>query len=154
MVANPKLILFPSSSSSNLPDSHIHVFVYGTLKPGGRYHNECFRGRIAAMQEAIALGTLYNLPHLGYPAMTHGNDPVYGFVISFSDPAVLNDLDELEGYDATRSPSENEYDRQRIEIFTPERFPLGTAWVYLMSCERIQDQGGILLLQGTWEVNL
>ena len=44
----------------------VQVFVYGTLKRGGRYHTYCVGGVMTA--EARVEGLLYDLPE-GYPAI-------------------------------------------------------------------------------------
>ena len=59
----------------------LQVFVYGTLKPGGRYHQRyCGEFLTEAVTLVIALGHLYDFPQLGYPAMTHGNDWVKSYL--------------------------------------------------------------------------
>jgi gamma-glutamylcyclotransferase (GGCT)/AIG2-like uncharacterized protein YtfP len=51
-----------------LPEpSHLRVFVYGTLKQGGRNHPAYCRG-ILAVEPARVLGQLYDLP-AGYPML-------------------------------------------------------------------------------------
>ncbi len=129
--------------------SGTQVFVYGTLKPGYiNYHRYC-AGKTTAEQPAIAFGQLYALP-IGYPAMTPGPDPVSGFLFTFADPAILNTLDVLEQYHPDRASSENEYQRQIIDVFDTDGHTLGAAWVYLMSPERAHQQGGMLLTSGNW----
>ncbi|MDX2212025.1 MAG: gamma-glutamylcyclotransferase [Oculatellaceae cyanobacterium bins.114] len=130
----------------------LSVFVYGTLKPGGFYYKQYCEGRVVASYEAIALGQLYDLP-LGYPAMTTGNDPVRGYVLEFNQPEVLQDLDELEGYDPQRSPDQNEYERVWVEVFDRDRHSLGFAWTYVMTTEQALSLGGVLLPQGVWICN-
>jgi gamma-glutamylcyclotransferase (GGCT)/AIG2-like uncharacterized protein YtfP len=127
----------------------IAVFVYGTLKPGGFYFPQYCQGRVVESYAAIAQGNLFDLP-MGYPAMTAGNGWVQGYVLTFNDPAVLQELDQLEGYDPDGSALENEYQRQEIDIFDPDHQPLGQAWAYLMLPERVQQSSGIWLPNGQW----
>lgn len=133
--------------------SPIDVFVYGTLKPGNRYYQQYCRGKTRDERAAIAYGQLYDLPTFGYPAMTVGVDRVYGFLLSFTEPEILAQLDDLEGYHPQRSPSQNEYERVQIEVFHPENpeISLAWAWVYLQSRDRVQSLGGILLADGCWQ---
>ena len=127
----------------------LNVFVYGTLQPGEFYYSQYCEGKVMRVCEAIAFGQLYDLP-MGYPAMTLGDRPVYGALLSFADPAILNSLDELEGYDPRRSPTENEYERQQIEVFSLDGRSLGLAWIYLMTAVQVQLLGGVLLPEGQW----
>ncbi|MBW4621273.1 MAG: gamma-glutamylcyclotransferase [Cyanosarcina radialis HA8281-LM2] len=126
------------------------VFVYGTLKPGEANYQIYCAGKVLAERRAIAFGRLFSLP-AGYPAMTSGNCPVHGFLLSFADIAILDDLDRLEDYQRERPCHENEYDRQLIPTFSPDGRSLGLAWVYLMNLDRVSDRGGVLLADGWWE---
>lgn len=133
--------------------SSIDVFVYGTLKPGHRYYQQYCLGKTIHERVAIAYGQLYHLPTFGYPAMTVGVDRVFGFLLSLTDPEILTQLDDLEGYNPMRLPSQNEYNRIQIEVFDPEtpEISIGWAWVYLQSRDRVQELGGILLPDGCWQ---
>jgi gamma-glutamylcyclotransferase (GGCT)/AIG2-like uncharacterized protein YtfP len=126
-----------------------HIFVYGTLKPG-ESNFDLYCQQALQIQEAIAHGTLYDFPALGYPAMTSGDSLVYGFLLSFGDPQILVALDELEDYSADRPPEQNEYDRQKIQTFSLSHQSPGNAWVYLMEPEKAKRLGGVLLSQGRW----
>ncbi len=152
------------------------IFVYGTLKPGEANYDRYCAGRVTFQCAAIAPGYLYALP-VGYPAMVAidrgavpGAEPerhrqnypaadletgkseaiVWGYLLKFSDPSCLRQLDELEDYFPQRSPSENEYYRTSVALLTPERQPLGSAWVYLMEPQRVRQMGGRRVLQGQW----
>ena len=125
------------------------VFVYGTLKPGEVNHARYCSGAVA--QPAIAYGQLYALP-AGYPAMTETvkGGPVYGYLLRFYDPARLKHLDALEDYHPKRPKEENEYYRRRRSIFTVAGEPIGSAWIYFMTPQRVHRMGGIALPQGRW----
>jgi gamma-glutamylcyclotransferase (GGCT)/AIG2-like uncharacterized protein YtfP len=130
-------------------DSQVNIFVYGTLKPGeANFDRYC--QNVLEIQAALAHGTLYDLP-LGYPAMTPGNSPVYGFLLSFAHPQILLELDELEDYCPDRPMEENEYYRQRIQTFSLSHQSLGDAWAYLMEPEKAKRLGGVLLSKGQWK---
>ncbi|MEL7501614.1 MAG: gamma-glutamylcyclotransferase family protein [Cyanobacteria bacterium J06554_6] len=126
------------------------VFVYGTLKPGGQYHDEYCGRYLVKAEGAIARGQLYDFPQLGYPGMTAGDGWVQGYLLSFSSHAVLEKLDWLEDYDPQASPEENEYVRHQASIWTLDGRPLGMAWVYLMDTLRVQALGGVHLVNGVW----
>ena len=133
----------------------LRVFVYGTLKPGGRYHQPCCGDALTAAIPAVVKGELYDFARRGYPAMTAGDDWVKGYLLIFEQSAeicaeVLRRLDRLEGYRAERSEAENEYLRRWVEIFTPDYQPLGQSWVYVMRREQALLQGGHYLASGVW----
>lgn len=128
----------------------VNVFVYGTLKPGEANYQSFCAGRVLEARRAVAFGQLFALP-FGYPAMTLGENPVHGFLLSFPDETVLLCLDWLEDYQANRLVGDNEYTRQQIVTYSPvDTSLLGTAWVYLMSLEQVQSLGGTLLANGWW----
>ncbi len=73
----------------------LRVFVYGSLKPGyWNYQRYCAK-KIVEEQPALTRGELYHLKLVGYPAMTEGDRLVQGFVLSFTDFSVLEQLDSL-----------------------------------------------------------
>jgi gamma-glutamylcyclotransferase (GGCT)/AIG2-like uncharacterized protein YtfP len=125
------------------------VFVYGTLKPGECNYLRYCEGKVVDACPAIARGQLFVLS-AGYPAMISGEGKVYGFLLSFADVAILEDLDQLEDYHPQREPAQNEYQRQEIEIFDRNLKSLGTVWAYFMSVDRVRSLGGIWLPDGTW----
>lgn len=126
------------------------VFVYGTLKPGESNYLRYCEGKVVDACPAIARGQLFALP-VGYPAMVAGEGIVCGFLLCFANAAILDDLDRLEDYNPLREPTENEYQRQEIEICDRHFKPLGTAWAYCMVPDRVRALGGIWLPDGTWE---
>jgi gamma-glutamylcyclotransferase (GGCT)/AIG2-like uncharacterized protein YtfP len=82
--------------------------------------------------------------------MTLGNGKVDGYLLSFADSTLLTALDDLEDYRSTRPISDNLYNRQSIEIFQPKGLSLGWAWVYLMTLEKVDNLGGMPLIDGCW----
>lgn len=127
----------------------VKVFVYGTLKPGECNYQRYCTG-VVEEKCAIALGQLFSLP-FGYPAMTSGNSPVHGFLLSFTDARILAQLDLLEDYDPQRPVTENEYYRQLIEVYDEALTSLGNAWAYLMTPAQVNSFGGVPLPSGRWE---
>lgn len=126
-----------------------NVFVYGTLKPGEVNYQHYCAGKVLEVKRAIAFGKLFALP-LGYPAITKGESPVQGFLLSFPDWAILHELDVLEGFNPLAPVAQNEYHRQKIETYNLSFVPLGSAWVYLMTPEQINLLNGFLLADGWW----
>jgi gamma-glutamylcyclotransferase (GGCT)/AIG2-like uncharacterized protein YtfP len=128
----------------------LKVFVYGTLKPGESNYRYC--ADAIAQLEAYTWGRLFHLP-LGYPAMTSGTSKVRGFLLTFKDETILESLDALEDYQPQRSPQDNEYQRQKISIYSLAGKPLGKAWSYLMTDDKVKQLNGIFLPSGCWAGN-
>ena len=129
---------------------NLRFFVYGTLKPGEVNYERYCTNNVIASQRAISRGQLFALP-MGYPAMTPGNQPVHGFLLTFSNPTILATLDKLEGYHGDDRPyTVNLYNRLEIEVFQSDGLSLGLAWAYLMTPQQVQQFGGQLLPEGCW----
>ncbi|MBD2485895.1 MULTISPECIES: gamma-glutamylcyclotransferase family protein [Planktothrix] len=128
----------------------IHVFVYGTLKPGESNYLRYCQGRVIAQRPAVVQGKLYDLS-LGYPGLVAGDGIVQGVILSFSDPNIFIDLDQLEDYQPHRPPEENEYQRQQIPVFDLNHQPLGLVWAYLMDMTKVQVYSGVLIPDGCWK---
>ncbi len=154
------------------------VFVYGTLKPGGRFWEKYCAGRVVESKRARVRGRLFHLRKAGYPAMAEDttHDPrdqtaagwVRGWWLVLKSETALRGLDELEGYRPGREPQENEYQRVRRECFAeiedsklkiqhqpdPESQSgpsLGEAWVYVMTPDWITRLSGALVKDGEWD---
>ncbi|WP_035986794.1 gamma-glutamylcyclotransferase [Leptolyngbya sp. KIOST-1] len=125
-----------------------HLFVYGTLKPGERAFEPFCAPHLVASQQALAMGRLYHLP-LGYPAMTREAGWVQGVLLTFPSAACLQPIDAFEDYDPDR-PAASEYQRDRHPVFTPQRQPLCTAWIYTMTRDRVIALDGQWLPDGYW----
>jgi gamma-glutamylcyclotransferase (GGCT)/AIG2-like uncharacterized protein YtfP len=64
---------------------YLHVFVYGTLKPGEVNFDRYCGNKVIASRRVYIDGNLYHLPRLGYPGAIHGDRQVHGFVLAFND---------------------------------------------------------------------
>jgi len=127
----------------------VRVFVYGTLKPGEINYQRYCTNQVVEAQKATTLGQLFALP-MGYPAMTMGKELVHGYLLSFAEPLIIHVLDDLEGYQPSRRMSENLYNRQEVEVYNLQGLSWGWAWIYMMNPERVQQLGGIHLVDGCW----
>ncbi|MEB3217962.1 MAG: gamma-glutamylcyclotransferase [Nostocales cyanobacterium 94392] len=127
----------------------LRVFVYGTLKPGEAYYEFYCSKKIIDATKAYVFGELYALPQ-GYPAITQGNNFVYGYLLSFANNEVLNNLDQLEDYHPQKPMSENLYNRKEVEVFDLENNSLGLAWVYFMSFDQICQLKATPQTDGWW----
>ena len=128
----------------------LKFFVYGTLKPGESNYQRYCGGKVVEEKVAIAYGNLFHLPVFGYPAMTLGDTPVQGYLLTFADADVLQDIDKLQDYYPHRLPAENLYNRQQIEVFDRDGSGFGLAWIYLMTAQQVEKLGGVLLPLGSW----
>jgi gamma-glutamylcyclotransferase (GGCT)/AIG2-like uncharacterized protein YtfP len=81
---------------SNQPTNK--VFVYGTLKPGGRYHHVAQGAGAFTFEKAYLENfVLYHLEPEGYPAIIPGSGQVHGYVFAYKDiERALVMLDQLE----------------------------------------------------------
>jgi len=135
----------------------LNLFVYGTLQPGGRFHDDfCARETFIALR-AWTAGRLYDFPHRGYPAAAEDPDGrIHGHVLCFSAaaPTLLTRLDDLEGYDPRRPAANNLYYRTEVEVFTLDASGRTMpAWCYFMPLERILRSGGVYLESGCWRAD-
>lgn len=126
------------------------IFVYGTLKPGGRYHRRYLQGRKHSALPGYVRGRLYTLRD-GYPAMTEGDDWIKGCLIAFDDDRILQDLDKLEEYYPDHPRHESFYYRAEVPCFDCDKRELMPAWVYLMDPATVRTEQGVYLPKGTWE---
>ncbi len=131
-------------------NNQIDVFVYGTLKPGECNYQRYCQGRVLAQRPALSRGKLCALS-LGYPGMVAGDGIVEGVILSFADPSIFLDLDQLEDYQPHRPAEENEYQRQQIPVFDLNHQPLGLVWVYLMDIKTVESYSGVLIPDGCWK---
>ena len=126
------------------------MFVYGTLKPGEVNYSPYCQGKVIEAIRGYTRGRLYTLS-LGYPAMTEGEGKVRGFLLTFADRAILADLDQLEDFQAERSPEDNEYQRRLTIVYQLSGKLLGEAWCYFMTPAKIKQLQGVLLPSGWWQ---
>ncbi len=133
------------------PTEH-NVFVYGTLKPGGRYWPEFCAGKVDEAVPAKVRGKLYDL-HVGYPGLRlSGEGWVQGYVLHFRHEADFLRLDELEGYHPHRPYHENEYIRLKVAAFTPEGKSMGEVWAYEITEGMLEQLKGTRIPAGDWPV--
>ncbi|MBD2605444.1 gamma-glutamylcyclotransferase [Scytonema hofmannii FACHB-248] len=127
----------------------LKVFVYGTLKPGEANYQRYCAFQVVDAKKAYTFGKLFALP-MGYPAMTLGDSLVYGYLLTFVDSKVLNNLDILEDYQPSRQMSQNLYNRQEVEIYDLEGRSLGMSWVYLMTPNQVSQLKGSRQQRDGW----
>ena len=135
--------------------SSLNVFVYGTLKPGEINYLSYCEGKVVSQISGYVRGDLYALP-AGYPAMTEGNNQVYGVLLTFNnanDANILTSLDLLENYQPQRLSELNQYNRRLVTVYDTEDRAIAQAWAYFMTTDKIRQHQGIRLASGSWTGN-
>lgn len=125
------------------------VFVYGTLKPGGKYYKIFCEGKTIEERKCWTKGCLFALT-FGYPAMIKGDNQVFGYLLSFTSFKDLENLDKLEGYSGIPNSPLNEYEREKIMVYDESNAPLEEAWTYFMTQEKVDSFQGVFLPSGWW----
>ncbi|MFD7013024.1 gamma-glutamylcyclotransferase family protein [Streptomyces sp. NPDC059161] len=136
---------------SPAPEPALPFFVYGTLRPGQRYHQRFLCGRTVSERPALLPGALlYDGP--GYPYAVAGDGTITGTLIEVA-PAdhaeLLAELDELEDHFGPGHPR-NTYDRLVREVLVDGRTV--RSWVYLAAprLDRELRASGTLIPGGDW----
>ncbi|MFC4766659.1 gamma-glutamylcyclotransferase family protein [Effusibacillus consociatus] len=134
-----------------------YVFVYGTLRPGQKYHH-LIEKFVEKTIPAFVKGRLYHLRE-GYPALLLERDlsssveivPVRGDLLGFTelDP-VLPILDELEDYFGPRDPR-NMYERVTTLAITSDQSAISST-VYVFSGEKLDwlERNAVPIPTGDW----
>jgi gamma-glutamylcyclotransferase (GGCT)/AIG2-like uncharacterized protein YtfP len=118
------------------------VFVYGTLKRGGRYHH-LVAPHVREAREGSVPGALVDAG--GYPGWVAGEGRVHGEIFCLGRTAeALEKLDHLEGY---RGPGDlrNLYERVLVAVKTEGGEVRAWAYRYLGS-----TVGRLRVSSGTW----
>jgi len=121
------------------------IFVYGTLKKGFPNHHRIFGGYDIKITPACTYGKLYDLGW--YPAITVGTDKVFGELIEFDNPEILQKVDYLEGYKG-ENHQHNYYERREVDVFMGSNSV--KAWVYFMNSDRVKRNISKLIKSGKW----
>jgi gamma-glutamylcyclotransferase (GGCT)/AIG2-like uncharacterized protein YtfP len=129
-------------------------FVYGTLRPGGRYWSNV-SDYIEHYEPALLEGfAIYHLPE-GYPAMIADEDAsVFGdvlYVRSRCNDLVLDILDEIEG--CNQPGRANLYDRLKVEVkrLGARMQPVvADTYVYASARHAYLRSAGTRVIHGDW----
>jgi len=134
------------------------LFVYGTLREGGRHHAWLLRTHPLGLSHAYTPGRLFHLPEAGFPAAVPGPDPgtpppgsgwVVGEFVGYEEKedleAALRDLDQLE--DVAGGLFE-----RRVRPMILDSGHSYAAWVYVFPEGRLSAlyKGAIEILDGDW----
>lgn len=135
------------------------IFLYGTLREGGRDHAWLLRTSPEGLTRAYAPGRLFHLPTAGFPAMVAGEAPalappgpgwVVGEFAGYEDEGALEgalqDLDALEDVEGGR------FERVVLPILLDSGHRFG-AWTYLFPPDRLPrlERDAVELPSGNWQ---
>ena len=151
-VAQPVEVVYPDHTPDQAGGA-VNVFVYGTLQPGERFHDDICSPFTFSASKAWVQGRLFDFPELGYPAAVEDpHSKIYGYLLRFEQPArsLLHALDQLEGYNPHGPPEDNLYYRLTVTVWPTNHSRPIRAWCYFMTLERVKAQGGVALPNGHW----
>lgn len=122
------------------------IALYGSLMRGFGVMDELGIGdRIRFVGPCIVKGELFDLGR--YPGMRHGDGRVIGELYALLEVDVIVDLDEFEGYAASR-PRESLYLRETVTLIEP---PGVESWVYVYN--DVPDASR-RIVSGDWRAHL
>ncbi|MFF2845898.1 gamma-glutamylcyclotransferase family protein [Streptomyces sp. NPDC058001] len=136
------------------PGPALPFFVYGTLRPGGTYHDPYLRGSTSAEEPGRLVGAvLYEGPGYPYAVATPDTRTVHGELITARPAAyarVLAALDRLEEFTVPGDPG-NLYERVVRAVHRADGTTV-SAWVYLAAphVEARLLATGTLVTSGDW----
>lgn len=104
-----------------MTDETINIFVYGTLKVGGRFASRFDKFRVS-VKKATTIGTMINV-HDSFPTVVLNNrNIVYGELHTYTNPKeVIKRMDIIEGYRGRGKGQKNFYDRVIINVTTEDK---------------------------------
>lgn len=134
----------------------INLFVYGSLREGFFNYNKYLDGKVIEKMEAkLENMKLYHLPYKGYPALTYGEDTVFGEIMVLSEEHyedTMNAIDNMEGFISEKNP-ENEYHRVILEVENLHTNQKEKCFAYFYNKDQDQffDSKAIYLPHGDWK---
>lgn len=135
------------------------IFVYGSLREGGRNHAWLMRTNPEGLTAAHVPGRLFHLPATGFPAVVALEEPpqappgpgwVAGAFAGYEDEAALmsalDDLDQLEDVEGGL------FERIVLPVVLDSGHRYG-AWVYVFPSDRLPrlEREGVELATGDWK---
>lgn len=122
------------------------IFVYGSLLQDFWNHDRVLKNRVRSIEKGTIVGDLYHLP-AGYPAITSGENRIYGEVCTLSHPKHLKSIDLLEGYSG--DPKIDLYKREKRTV-TLKDGSTTECWVYVYVDENYVKRKGKYIAHGDW----
>ena len=137
----------------------INLFVYGSLREGFFNYNKYLDGKVIEKKDAkLENMKLYHLPYKGYPALTYGEDTVFGEIMVLGEKhydETMNAIDKMEGFISEKNP-ENEYHKVIFEVENLHTNQKEECFVYFYNKEKDQlfDSDAIYLPHGNWKEHM
>ena len=137
----------------------INLFVYGSLREGFFNYNKYLDGKVIEKKDAkLENMKLYHLPYKGYPALTYGEDTVFGEIMVLGEKhydETMNAIDKMEGFISEKNP-ENEYHKVIFEVENLHTNQKEECFVYFYNKEKDQlfDSDAIYLPRGKWKEHM
>ncbi|MEO4053238.1 gamma-glutamylcyclotransferase family protein [Solibacillus sp. CAU 1738] len=134
----------------------INLFVYGSLREGFFNYNKYLDGKVIEKKDAkLENMKLYHLPYKGYPALTSGEDTVFGEILVLSEEHyedTMNAIDKMEGFISEKNP-ENEYDKVILEVENLHTNEKEKCFVYFYNKDNdhLFEDKAIYLPHGNWK---
>jgi gamma-glutamylcyclotransferase (GGCT)/AIG2-like uncharacterized protein YtfP len=124
----------------------LKVFVYGTLKVGGKFAKNFDDVRVSVKPGTIK-GTLFNI-HKSFPGLVlEGDTEIAGEVHEYTNAkAVGRSLDRIEGYGGPDN-KDNLYDKADIEVKTAEGTEICKVYVFAKETGNFD-----VITNGEWEL--
>ena len=121
---------------------NINLFVYGSLREGFFNYDKYLLGKVSKNIDAkLTNMRLYHMPYKGYPAITHGEDEVFGEIIVIDEGQyedTMKAMDEMEGFISENNP-ENEYHKVILEVENLETNEKEKCFVYFYNKDKDID---------------
>lgn len=128
----------------------LRVFVYGTLKKGGRLSRPVEHDRISAV-DGIVNGSMFDVGGGCYPAVIFGgNDKVNGEVHEYRNAKeVLQTMDRIEGFsgEVKKRGEGNLYNRIEVDVEVNGKIVKCSTYEYNHNTDRMAQ-----ITNGVWEI--
>ena len=137
----------------------INLFVYGSLREGFFNYNKYLDGKVIEKKDAkLENMKLYHLPYKGYPALTFGEDTVFGEIMVLSEEHyedTMSAIDKMEGFISEKNP-ENEYHKVILEVEHLHTSQKEKCFVYFYNKDKdhLFDNSAIYLPHGNWKEHM
>lgn len=134
----------------------INLFVYGSLRESFFNYNKYLDGKVIEKKDArLENMKLYHLPYKGYPALTFGEDTVFGEIMVLSEEHyedTMNAIDQMEGFIGENNP-ENEYHKVILEVENLYTNQKEKCFVYFYNKDKdhLFGNSAIYLPHGNWK---